>query len=132
VVLLILESLGSTELLFILVMALVFFGPRKLPQMSRSLGKSLADFRRASEDFKQTWVREVTLENAASEAPADPASPLEDASNQNPEEFGNTLQPPTVEAVAAELVVPRQLKQADVEHSDQNAGSQEAAGQSEG
>ena len=60
--LLILESLGSTELLFILVMALVFFGPRKLPQLSRSLGKSLADFRRASDDFKATWNREVSLE----------------------------------------------------------------------
>lgn len=60
--LLILESLGSTELLLILVMALVFFGPRKLPQISRSLGKSLADFRRASDDFKQTWEREVAME----------------------------------------------------------------------
>ena len=57
VVFLILESLGSTELLFILVMALVFFGPRKLPQLSRSLGKNLAEFRRASEDFKRTWDR---------------------------------------------------------------------------
>jgi Tat protein translocase TatB subunit len=62
VFLLILESLGSTELLFILIMALVFFGPRKLPQISRSLGKNLADFRRASEDFKRTWDREVSLE----------------------------------------------------------------------
>ena len=61
-VLLILESLGSTELLFILVMALVFFGPRKLPQLSRSLGKSMAEFRRASEDFKRSWEQEVELE----------------------------------------------------------------------
>jgi TatA/E family protein of Tat protein translocase len=62
VLLLILESLGSTELLFILIMALVFFGPRKLPQISRSLGKNLADFRRASEDFKRTWDREANLD----------------------------------------------------------------------
>ena len=61
--LLILESLGSTELFFILIMALVFFGPRKLPQLSRSLGKNLAEFRRASEDFKRTWEREVALED---------------------------------------------------------------------
>ena len=61
-VLLILESLGSTELIFILIMALVFFGPRKLPQISRSLGKNLADFRKASEDFKRTWDKEVSLE----------------------------------------------------------------------
>lgn len=61
--LLILESLSTTELFFILVMALVFFGPRKLPQISRKLGRSLAEFRRASEDFKRTWEREVATEN---------------------------------------------------------------------
>lgn len=64
--LLILESLGSTELFFILIMALVFFGPRKLPQLSRTLGKNLAEFRRASEDFKRTWEREVALEDIQS------------------------------------------------------------------
>ena len=60
--LIILDSLGSIELLFIAIMALVFFGPRKLPQLSRTLGKNLAEFRRASEDFKRTWEREVALE----------------------------------------------------------------------
>ena len=64
----ILDSLGSTELFFILLMALVFFGPRKLPQLSRSLGKNLAEFRKASEDFKRTWEREVALEEANMEA----------------------------------------------------------------
>ena len=60
---LILDSLGSTELLFILVVALIFFGPRKLPQLARSMGKSMAEFRKASEDFKRTWEREVALES---------------------------------------------------------------------
>ena len=59
----ILDSLGSTELLVILGAALIFFGPRRLPQLSRQIGKSLAEFRRASEDFKRTWEREVNLEN---------------------------------------------------------------------
>jgi len=61
---LILDSLGSTELLFILVIALIFFGPRKLPQLARSMGKGLAEFRKASDDFKRTWEREVALETA--------------------------------------------------------------------
>jgi Tat protein translocase TatB subunit len=61
---LILDSLGSTELLFILVVALIFFGPRKLPQLARSMGKSMAEFRKASEDFKRTWEREVQIESA--------------------------------------------------------------------
>jgi Tat protein translocase TatB subunit len=59
----ILDSLGSTELLVILAAALIFFGPRRLPQLSRQLGKGLTEFRRASEDFKRTWEREVNLES---------------------------------------------------------------------
>ncbi|HSK64727.1 MAG TPA: twin-arginine translocase TatA/TatE family subunit [Pyrinomonadaceae bacterium] len=61
---LIFESLSTTELLFILVIALIFFGPRKLPQLARSMGKGLAEFRKASDDFKRTWEREVAMEAA--------------------------------------------------------------------
>jgi len=61
--LLILDSLGNTELLLILGAALIFFGPRRLPQLSRQIGRSLSEFRRASDDFKRTWEREVNLEN---------------------------------------------------------------------
>ena len=59
---LIFESFSTTELFFILVIALIFFGPRKLPQLARSMGKGLAEFRRASDDFKRTWEREVEME----------------------------------------------------------------------
>lgn len=62
------EGLGTNELILILIVALVIFGPRKLPQLSRSLGKSLADFKRASEDFKQTWEKEVEREGIFKEA----------------------------------------------------------------
>ena len=62
------EGLGTTELLLILVVALVLFGPRKLPQLGRSLGKSLANFKRASDDFQQTWEKEVAREGAIREA----------------------------------------------------------------
>ena len=60
--LLFLEFLGTSELLLIAVVALIVFGPRKLPEIGRTLGRSLAEFRRASEDFKRTWEREVELE----------------------------------------------------------------------
>ena len=64
---LILDSLGSTEFIFILLIALIFFGPRKLPQLAKSMGKGLAEFRKASDDFKRTWEREVALETARAE-----------------------------------------------------------------
>jgi TatA/E family protein of Tat protein translocase len=103
VVLLILESLGSTELVFILIMALVFFGPRKLPQISRSLGKNLAEFRRASEDFKRTWDREVNLEDGAAGPP-----PGGQSSILNPEMTGRQLQAPSIASVPPDQVIARQ------------------------
>jgi Tat protein translocase TatB subunit len=55
-------NLGTTELLLILVVALIVFGPRKLPQLGRTLGQTLAQFRRASEDLKRSWEQEITIE----------------------------------------------------------------------
>jgi len=100
--LLILESLGSTELVFILIMALVFFGPRKLPQISRSLGKNLAEFRRASEDFKRTWDREVNLEelNLNTSLP-------EPAAAQNHSIASEGFPSPSISAIAPEQVIAR-------------------------
>ncbi len=62
------EFLGTNELLVILMVALILLGPRKLPQMSRKIGKSLAEFKRTSEDFKRTWEREVDLESSNKDA----------------------------------------------------------------
>ena len=61
------EFIGTTELLVILVVALILFGPRKLPELGRSLGRSLSEFKRASEDFKRTWEMEVEVERAGRE-----------------------------------------------------------------
>src|SRR5262245_41191686 len=55
-------GLGMGEVVLILVIALVVFGPRKLPELGKSLGQAMAQFRRASEDFKRTWEQEVDLE----------------------------------------------------------------------
>jgi sec-independent protein translocase protein TatA len=64
VFLFIFEFLGTSELMVILVVALVLFGPRKLPQLSRQIGKSMAEFKRASEEFKRTWEKEVAMDEA--------------------------------------------------------------------
>ena len=100
---LILDSLGSTELLFILVIALIFFGPRKLPQLARSMGKGLAEFRKASDDFKRTWEREVALETAS----VDDNSMLE-SQPQPVYEPASTSEPATVETSTPELAVARE------------------------
>jgi sec-independent protein translocase protein TatA len=81
--LLFLESIGTSELLFIAVAALVLFGPRKLPELARSLGRSLNEFKRASEDFKQTWQREVEAEKAEWREHVSQFSNLDDLKDQN-------------------------------------------------
>ena len=54
-----LGSIGMPELILIFVIALIVFGPKKLPEIGKSLGKGLAEFKRASEDLKQNIQREV-------------------------------------------------------------------------
>lgn len=58
----ILESIGTSELILIGLVALIVFGPRKLPELARKLGKAMNEFRRTTDDFKQTWAREVDFE----------------------------------------------------------------------
>jgi sec-independent protein translocase protein TatA len=55
-------NLGMPEILMILVIALIIFGPRKLPELGKSLGHGLAQFRKASDDFKRQWEDEVETE----------------------------------------------------------------------
>ena len=55
-------TLGGPELFLIFVVALIVFGPRKLPEIGKSLGKMMAEFRRASNDFRNTIESEVEAE----------------------------------------------------------------------
>ena len=59
--LLILESLGTWELLLVGMVALVIFGPRKIPELARKAGKMMAEFRKVSNEFRSTWEREAML-----------------------------------------------------------------------
>jgi TatA/E family protein of Tat protein translocase len=80
-------SLGGPEIFLILVIALIVFGPRKLPEIGKSMGRMLAEFRKASNDFKRTIEEEVEADKLralaspdASEAPAArPAVPVPEA-----------------------------------------------------
>jgi sec-independent protein translocase protein TatA len=70
-------SIGMPELIIIFVIALIIFGPRKLPELGRSLGKSLAEFKKASNELRNTLEEEIRIEEqketAAKQAPP-PAS----------------------------------------------------------
>ena len=54
--------IGMPEMIVIAVIALIIFGPRKLPELGKSLGKSLAEFKRASNDLKNTLEEEIRTE----------------------------------------------------------------------
>jgi TatA/E family protein of Tat protein translocase len=60
-------NLGFPEMIFIFLLALLVFGPKKLPEVGRQIGKALAEFKRASNEFKaqlETEVRNLELEEA--------------------------------------------------------------------
>ena len=63
-------SVGMPEMLIILVIALIIFGPRKLPELGRSLGKSLAEFKKASNELRNTLEEEIRIEEQKEKTPA--------------------------------------------------------------
>ena len=60
-------SVGWQEIIIIFVLALIIFGPRKLPELGKTIGKGLAEFKRASNELKQTWEDEVRLDKEKEE-----------------------------------------------------------------
>src|SRR5258708_311116 len=75
-----LGSVGVPELIIIFTIALIIFGPRKLPELGKSLGKSLAEFKRASNELKNTLDEEIRTEERRSAERQEPprvAAPAE-------------------------------------------------------
>jgi len=90
-------TLGGPEIFLILVVALIVFGPRRLPEIGKSVGKMLAEFRKASNDFKKTIEDEVEAERLRElEAPRAPVAP-----------------PPAAESPRVEEPVPPAVSRAD-------------------
>lgn len=87
-------GIGMSELLVILVVALIIFGPTRLPELARSLGKAMAEFRRASTDLRSSFD-EATREPTPQPPPAAPPAPTQLAAS------GAAPSPPTVAEPAA-------------------------------
>ena len=95
-------SLGVPELLLIFAVVLIVFGPRKLPEIGRTLGKALGEFRKATDDLKSTIEREVRLEELKKITPPTLESiitPFESVSRNEPSEA-----PPAEAAPVADTV----------------------------
>ena len=68
-------NLGMPEMIFIFLLALLIFGPKKLPEVGRQVGKALAEFKRASNEFKaqfETEIRNLELEELSKKQPEMP------------------------------------------------------------
>src|ERR1051325_6889810 len=76
-------SLGMPELLMIFAVILIVFGPRRIPEIGRTLGKALAEFRKATDDLKGTIEREVRLEELKKIGP-EAMGPFEVVSRSEP------------------------------------------------
>lgn len=80
-------GIGMTELLVILALALLVIGPRKLPELARTLGKGLAEFRKATQDVRDTIDREIhaqDFKNAVSDVKQEFTSKVKDMADLEP------------------------------------------------
>ena len=93
------ESIGTQELILIGIVALIFLGPRRMPEMARKLGKIMADFKNTTSEFKSTWEREVNFEHEAKELRATFEEASSDITKPVPRE--NSILAPAAEAVIA-------------------------------
>ena len=105
-------NLGMSEMVFIFLLALIIFGPRKLPEIGREIGKALAELKRASNEFKSQLESEIEQVNVEEER-----KKFRDKAQELMQEAqgGFSIMPPEHSGVA------RSLGQAGVKHEELNA-----------
>jgi sec-independent protein translocase protein TatA len=103
-------GIGMPELIIILVIALLVIGPHKLPELAKSLGKGLAEFKKASEDFQRN------IQEESRKAEEKPAPPAEKVASASPAETVVTS-PPAEHADAAVSSTAQPAEKNDVPHA---------------
>lgn len=122
------ESIGTSELLLIGIIALIFLGPRKMPEIARKIGKIMAEFRTTTQEFRSTWEREVNFEEESKAFDIDILEGEHDrererASNENhPQE--NSIGAPAIKEIDKDSFEKAAAASAD---SDQSKHTEEAA-----
>ncbi len=91
-------SIGMPELIVIFIIALIIFGPRRLPELGRSLGRSINEFKKASNDLRNSLEEEIRVEEHKTQAQAQPV-----AAPQNP----------VVHPAASDIAQPAQPRPSD-------------------
>ena len=105
--------IGVPEMIFIFVLALLIFGPRKLPELGRNLGKALAEFRRTSNELRATVEDEMrNLERDARETERKALEPVQVDSGESavPAADGNSKPPESEPAPYSETPTPHDVK----------------------
>jgi TatA/E family protein of Tat protein translocase len=78
-------NLGMPELIFIFVLALLIFGPKKLPELGKTIGKGLAEFKKASNDLKSSFEEEInSVQSSAKDVFAEPAKLFKEVLEDTP------------------------------------------------
>jgi Tat protein translocase TatB subunit len=85
-------GIGFPELIIILIVALLIVGPSKLPEVARSIGKALGEFRRMADDVKESLEQEMTKEDESA-----PESPGQFAEQNTPEPPGLSAEQETAD-----------------------------------
>lgn len=118
------ESIGMQELILIGVVGLIILGPRKLPELAKTIGKTMADFRKITNEFKSTWEKEVEedsklLKTFATDPEMDTPSikPVEEIKQ-------NLLTPQVKELSSAEIEKIFQNKEVEIERDDQTRSTE--------
>ena len=82
-------TVGPQEMIVIFILALVLFGPKKLPELGRTIGKALTEFRRASSDLKASFEREMHNLERETEALKEPANSIASPATASPATYSD-------------------------------------------